>query len=215
MRPYNSIVHPRGWRAFMEYGNGIMGDMCIHMYDMARWMLELGWPRRISSSGGILMSKGTQGQHRRHPDGHFRFRRPGHRLAASHLGRRTRPQVSVGRDLLRREGHVEGQRDGLRLHPARRRQADPPRGEIRVRRVSRRQDRERPRTPRGAGHPRAHERSSSRRSPREVARSPTSRKVISPRRAASSPTWRCSLDARSPGTPKPAASLATTRPTAC
>lgn len=60
MRPYNSIVHPRGWRAFMEYGNGIMGDMCIHMYDMARWMLELGWPRRVSSSGGILVNKGTK-----------------------------------------------------------------------------------------------------------------------------------------------------------
>ena len=61
MRPYNSIVHPRGWRAFMEYGNGIMGDMCIHMYDMARWMLELGWPKRISSTGGILVSNGTKG----------------------------------------------------------------------------------------------------------------------------------------------------------
>ncbi len=60
MRPYSSIVHPRGWRAFMEYGNGIMGDMCIHMFDMARWMLELGWPRRISSTGGILMNKGTK-----------------------------------------------------------------------------------------------------------------------------------------------------------
>ena len=60
MRPYNSIVHPRGWRAFMEYGNGIVGDMCIHMFDMARWMLELGWPKRVSSSGGILMSKGTK-----------------------------------------------------------------------------------------------------------------------------------------------------------
>jgi predicted dehydrogenase len=60
MRPFNSIVHPRGWRAFMEYGNGIMGDMCIHMFDMARWMLDLGWPRRISSTGGILVSKGTK-----------------------------------------------------------------------------------------------------------------------------------------------------------
>ena len=88
MRPYNSIVHPRGWRAFMEYGNGIMGDMCIHMFDMARWMLELGWPKRISSTGGILVNKGSQGQHRRHPNGHVRFRRPRHRLAASHLGRR-------------------------------------------------------------------------------------------------------------------------------
>jgi predicted dehydrogenase len=58
MRPYNSLVHPRGWRAFMEYGNGIMGDMCIHMLDMVRWMLELGWPTRIDSTGGILVQKG-------------------------------------------------------------------------------------------------------------------------------------------------------------
>jgi predicted dehydrogenase len=57
MRPYNALVHPRRWRAFMEYGNGIMGDMCIHMLDMVRWMLGLGWPKRICSSGGILVDK--------------------------------------------------------------------------------------------------------------------------------------------------------------
>jgi predicted dehydrogenase len=57
MRPYNSLVHPRSWRAFMEYGNGIVGDMCIHMFDMVRWMLDLGWPQRISSSGGIYVEK--------------------------------------------------------------------------------------------------------------------------------------------------------------
>jgi len=57
MRPYNKMVHPRSWRAFMEYGNGIVGDMCIHMFDMTRWMLDLGWPKTISSSGGILMDK--------------------------------------------------------------------------------------------------------------------------------------------------------------
>ncbi|MGO9202244.1 MAG: Gfo/Idh/MocA family protein [Limisphaerales bacterium] len=56
MRPYNALVHPRGWRAFMEYGNGVVGDMCVHMLDMVRWMLDLGWPRRISSSGGILVA---------------------------------------------------------------------------------------------------------------------------------------------------------------
>jgi len=57
LRPYNSWVHPRGWRAFMEYGNGIVGDMCVHMLDMVRWLLDLGWPKRISSSGGILVDK--------------------------------------------------------------------------------------------------------------------------------------------------------------
>jgi predicted dehydrogenase len=57
MRPFNPLVHPRGWRSFMEYGNGQIGDLCIHMFDTARWMLNLGWPRRISSSGGILVQK--------------------------------------------------------------------------------------------------------------------------------------------------------------
>jgi len=56
MRPYNRLVHPRSWRQFMEYGNGIVGDMCIHMLDMVRWMLDLGWPRSVSSSGGILFN---------------------------------------------------------------------------------------------------------------------------------------------------------------
>lgn len=55
LRPYNELIHPRSWRAFMEYGNGIVGDMCVHMLDMVRWQLGLGWPRRISSAGGILV----------------------------------------------------------------------------------------------------------------------------------------------------------------
>lgn len=56
MRPYNGPVHRR-WRAFMEYGNGIVGDMCVHMFDAARWMLDLGWPEKIFSSGGIYVQK--------------------------------------------------------------------------------------------------------------------------------------------------------------
>jgi predicted dehydrogenase len=60
MRPYNKLVHPRTWRAFMEYGNGIVGDMCIHMFDMTRWMLDLGWPKRIASTGGILIDKASK-----------------------------------------------------------------------------------------------------------------------------------------------------------
>jgi predicted dehydrogenase len=99
MRPYNRIAHPRGWRAFMEYGNGIVGDMCIHMLDMVRWMLGLGWPKRISSTGGILVNRGSKAN---------------------------RSQVSLGGNVLRRQGDAEGQRVGLPLHPVRwRRQADP------------------------------------------------------------------------------------------
>jgi predicted dehydrogenase len=57
LRPYDGLPHTRWWRTFEEYGNGIMGDMCIHMFDTARWMLDLGWPNRISSEGGIYVQK--------------------------------------------------------------------------------------------------------------------------------------------------------------
>ena len=60
LRPYNQWVHPRGWRAFMEYSNGIVGDMCVHMLDMVRWMMDLGWPKTISSAGGILVDKASR-----------------------------------------------------------------------------------------------------------------------------------------------------------
>jgi predicted dehydrogenase len=57
LRPYDGLPHLRWWRTFMEYGNGIMGDMCIHMFDTVRWMLHLGWPTRITSEGGIYVQK--------------------------------------------------------------------------------------------------------------------------------------------------------------
>lgn len=57
LRPYDGLPHKRWWRTFNEYGNGIMGDMCVHMLDTARWMLGLGWPNQITSTGGILVQK--------------------------------------------------------------------------------------------------------------------------------------------------------------
>lgn len=57
LRPYDGIPHVRWWRTFKEYGNGITGDMCVHMFDTVRWMLKLGWPQSISSVGGIYVQK--------------------------------------------------------------------------------------------------------------------------------------------------------------
>jgi predicted dehydrogenase len=57
LRPYDGIPHRGWWRAFMEYGNGIVGDMCVHMFDTVRWMLDLGWPQKVSSTGGIYVQK--------------------------------------------------------------------------------------------------------------------------------------------------------------
>jgi len=58
MRHYDMIPHKRWWRTFTEYGNGIVGDMCVHMFDTVRWMLKLDWPQRVSSRGGIYVQKG-------------------------------------------------------------------------------------------------------------------------------------------------------------
>src|SRR5712671_60100 len=57
LRPYDGLPHKRWWRTFTEYGNGIVGDMCVHMLDTARWMLNLNWPKRITSAGGIFVQK--------------------------------------------------------------------------------------------------------------------------------------------------------------
>ncbi len=57
LRPYDGSPHIRWWRTFTEYGNGITGDMCVHMFDTVRWMLQLGWPKSISSNGGIYVQK--------------------------------------------------------------------------------------------------------------------------------------------------------------
>jgi predicted dehydrogenase len=57
LRPYDGIPHVRWWRTFQEYGNGIVGDMCVHMLDTVRWMLGVGWPARINSTGGIYVQK--------------------------------------------------------------------------------------------------------------------------------------------------------------
>jgi predicted dehydrogenase len=60
MRPFTGLPHRGRWRAFTDYSNGIMGDMCVHMLDTARWFLDLGWPTQIHSVGGIYSDKKAQ-----------------------------------------------------------------------------------------------------------------------------------------------------------
>lgn len=58
MRPYDGLPHGGWWRTFMEYGNGITGDMCVHMFDTVRWLLQLKWPKRVHATGGIYVQSG-------------------------------------------------------------------------------------------------------------------------------------------------------------
>jgi len=41
----------------MAYGNGVTGDMGMHMFDTVRWLLQLKWPRKVSATGGIYVQK--------------------------------------------------------------------------------------------------------------------------------------------------------------
>src|SRR5262249_51176136 len=56
--PYNRLFHPRTWRKFNEFSNGILGDMGIHMLDAVRWFTGDRYPRRIASTGGIFVLRG-------------------------------------------------------------------------------------------------------------------------------------------------------------
>ena len=55
--PFREMFRRGGWRNFNEFSNGTLGDMGVHMFDMTRWFLNLGWPKRISSAGGIYLKK--------------------------------------------------------------------------------------------------------------------------------------------------------------
>lgn len=54
---YNPLIHPLNWRAFREFSNGYIGDLGVHFVDTCRWMLDLGWPNRVSSVGGVYVDK--------------------------------------------------------------------------------------------------------------------------------------------------------------
>ena len=197
MRPYNPIVHPRGWRAFMEYGNGIVGDMCIHMLDMVRWMLGLGWPKRISSTGGILVDKASKANITDTQTATFDFGDLTVVWQHRTWGDAARPEVSLGRHVLRRQGHAQGERQQLRLHPARA-------GASRSTATSRTSWTQYPEdktekdleTARRPGDPRPHEGLPRRDRHRAASRWPTSSKATSRRRAASWPTSPCSSAGR-------------------
>ena len=192
LRPYDGLPHMRWWRTFMEYGNGIVGDMCVHMLDTVRWMLGLGWPKRISSAGGIYVQKEGKSNITDTQTADVRVRRLQRRLAAPHLGPADRSGLSVGAVHLRREGHAQGQHHARGLHPARQeRQAHPLRVPLRAGAVSRGRDREGHRAERRARHAPAHARFPRRHRPAQPARWPTSSRATSRPPVASWPTSPC------------------------
>ncbi|MEX2382084.1 MAG: Gfo/Idh/MocA family oxidoreductase [Opitutales bacterium] len=52
LRPFNSKIHPRGFRGFLNYANGQLGDWGIHWMDQILMWTEEKYPKRVFSTGG-------------------------------------------------------------------------------------------------------------------------------------------------------------------
>ncbi len=52
LSPFNSKLHPKGFRQFLDYANGTLGDWGIHWMDQILWWTEEKYPRRVFSTGG-------------------------------------------------------------------------------------------------------------------------------------------------------------------
>ncbi len=52
LRPFNERIHPRGFRQFLDYANGQLGDWGIHWLDQILWWTEERYPHTVYSTGG-------------------------------------------------------------------------------------------------------------------------------------------------------------------
>jgi len=53
-QPYESTVHPRGFRKYLNMTNGTIGDWGVHWMDQILWWSEEKFPKKIYSTGGMV-----------------------------------------------------------------------------------------------------------------------------------------------------------------
>jgi predicted dehydrogenase len=52
LRPFNTKIHPKGFRQFLDYANGTLADWGIHWLDQILWWTEEKYPKTVFSTGG-------------------------------------------------------------------------------------------------------------------------------------------------------------------
>ncbi len=52
LRPFNRRIHPGGWRQFLDFGNGQLGDWGVHWLDQVLAWTDEPFPKRVYSTGG-------------------------------------------------------------------------------------------------------------------------------------------------------------------
>ncbi|MFH1738263.1 MAG: Gfo/Idh/MocA family oxidoreductase [bacterium] len=59
---FNPAMHPRGFRYFLDYANGQLGDWGIHWMDQILWWSEETYPKKVSSVGGRHVKRDNTNQ---------------------------------------------------------------------------------------------------------------------------------------------------------
>ncbi len=57
LRPFNTDIHPKGFRKYLDYANGQLGDWGIHWMDQILWWADETSPKKVSSTGGRHISQ--------------------------------------------------------------------------------------------------------------------------------------------------------------
>ncbi len=55
-QPWDPLVYAR-WRRYRKYSTGIIGDLLVHEMTPLCYALDMGWPTRVTASGGHYVDK--------------------------------------------------------------------------------------------------------------------------------------------------------------
>lgn len=56
-RPFNKAIHPRGFRQFLDFANGTLGDWGVHWMDQVLWWTEETHPKKVYSTAGRFVKQ--------------------------------------------------------------------------------------------------------------------------------------------------------------
>lgn len=121
LRPFNTKIHPRGFRQYLDYANGTLGDWGIHWLDQLLWIMEEKYPRKVFSTGGrAIKTDNTDAPD--HQVAVYEFENFTatweHRQFAGNNAEKTHPQQAVGCYFYGTEGTFHmGWLDGWTFYP--------------------------------------------------------------------------------------------------
>lgn len=122
LRAYNPVMHPRGWRNFLDYANGTLGDWGIHWLDQILWWTDEKHPRKVYSTGGRAIKQDSTDAPD-HQVATYEFENFTavweQRTFAGNMAEKTHPQQAVGVYFYGTEGTFHmGWLDGWTFYPS-------------------------------------------------------------------------------------------------